>query len=355
MIVKRNSNFELLRVVAMIMIVLHHFVILYDVNVVKNYFASSIVYYLFYGGGKIGVAIFAMITGYFMVKSKISIKKLFFLEMQVLFYSIVLFIIYSILNNDFNGYYFISSIFPNIMDVYWFYSGYFILYLLIPIFNKLINNISKRDFKYLLIVGFVYFILLSSLIFNRASINGVFYLFFYYFVGSYIRLYVKESKFKFKWLFMFLFSYFLIIILCFFIGRLSFTNINFSSNILFYAHNGSLFVFICSVCLFMFFKGLNITNSKVINILGSVSFGVYLFHGNFLLSGDLLWKKLFVASNYYGNSLVFLIYGFLISIVIYFSVGVLDIIRKRFVEDTIVNSLWNYIERKLKISGDKLL
>ena len=62
----RKSNFELLRIIAMIMIVFHHFAIFseskFDINLITlnrlwNQFIRM--------GGKIGVNIFVLISGYF--------------------------------------------------------------------------------------------------------------------------------------------------------------------------------------------------------------------------------------------------------------------------------------------------
>ena len=84
----RQVNFELLRVISMILIILYHMVLygVYDGGLFNSYRFS---YALFMSGGKIGVILFIMITGYFMCKSQITIEKFLKLLLEVIFYSLV--------------------------------------------------------------------------------------------------------------------------------------------------------------------------------------------------------------------------------------------------------------------------
>ena len=68
---ERNSNFELLRIIAMLMIVFHHF----SVHGGFNYELTDISFnrlwlYFISMGGKIGVDIFVLISGYFLITNK---------------------------------------------------------------------------------------------------------------------------------------------------------------------------------------------------------------------------------------------------------------------------------------------
>ena len=94
----RKSNFELLRIFSMVLIILYHLVLYGCGRAADSYSLSNIIYSFFSCGGKLGVALFIMITGYFMIdKDKdINIKKMVRLEGQVLFYSFLSFLIYNI-------------------------------------------------------------------------------------------------------------------------------------------------------------------------------------------------------------------------------------------------------------------
>lgn len=77
---RRVSKFELLRIIAMYLIVLHHAVFhgILTVSPVEQlrYPLTVTLSIILEMGGKIGVFIFVLITGYFMINSKISIGKI---------------------------------------------------------------------------------------------------------------------------------------------------------------------------------------------------------------------------------------------------------------------------------------
>lgn len=84
---QRNSNIELLRIIAMLMIVAHHYV----TDSLPSYYLSDgpnkWLSELLYSYGKTGVNIFVLITGYYMVNMSFSIKRPLKIIGQVWFYS----------------------------------------------------------------------------------------------------------------------------------------------------------------------------------------------------------------------------------------------------------------------------
>lgn len=84
----RESNLELYRIIVMFMIVAHHYVVnsgLMDVMKEAPTSPNSIFFYLFGMWGKTGINCFVMITGYFMCKSNITIRKFLKLVLEVIF------------------------------------------------------------------------------------------------------------------------------------------------------------------------------------------------------------------------------------------------------------------------------
>lgn len=82
--IQRQSNFEILRIFAIIMIIFHH------IAMHSNFSSSNITSYLYIVfiqmGGKIGVNIFVLISGYFLINTeKIKIKKILKLWGQMFF------------------------------------------------------------------------------------------------------------------------------------------------------------------------------------------------------------------------------------------------------------------------------
>lgn len=71
---ERKSNFEILRILAMVLIISYHFVFHsnYNYGAINAHDFILRTFWLF---GEIGVNLFMLISGYFMVHSKFSLKK----------------------------------------------------------------------------------------------------------------------------------------------------------------------------------------------------------------------------------------------------------------------------------------
>ena len=178
----------------------------------------------------------------------------------------------------------------------------------------------------MLIIGFIVLILIPSIaIFNKGISSGV-YLFYYYLIGGYIRLYCKEKKGVLKYLSGFLIPYLSITGISLYILYLSFSNIALVNYIYEFSKISSILLFVSAICLFMFFKELNIGKIKVVNFFASVSFGVYLFHDN-LFMRDFLCKSLFSWTKLLDNGSVFVV-GILVAVLVYLVGGVIEILRK---------------------------
>ena len=146
---KRISKFEFLRVIAMYLIVLHHSIIhgALDIssNQLKMHPINASILSILESGGKIGVFLFVLITGYFMINSRITLKKIVKLWLPIFFWSVILYLIMG----KFAGYSFtvkdlIKSIFPIVFAQYWFMTAYFFMYLLIPFLNIIVKNIVSK-------------------------------------------------------------------------------------------------------------------------------------------------------------------------------------------------------------------
>ena len=78
----------------MLFIVAHHYVVnsgMLEQMTVNPFAANSMFFFLFGAWGKTGINCFIMITGYFMCKSRITVKKFLKLLLEIEFYKIVIF------------------------------------------------------------------------------------------------------------------------------------------------------------------------------------------------------------------------------------------------------------------------
>lgn len=132
----RNSSFELLRIVAMAMIVFYH-IVSYYLYLLPNPDNREL-YTALLPTLHIGVILFVLISGYFGIKS--TWKGLISLLMVVIVYNLP-FVLYSGIGN---GRWMESLMFIT-NTPYWFIRCYLYLYLVAPFINKAIDKLSMRE------------------------------------------------------------------------------------------------------------------------------------------------------------------------------------------------------------------
>lgn len=318
---KRKSNFELLRIIAMIFIILHHFVVhqpdsFINMNIMSS---SNFIYSLFFSGGKFGVALFIMITGYFMIDKDFKFIKLIKLELQVLFYTISIFLLATIFNiNEFSLLELFKSLFPIIFKKYWFVISYFILMLFVPYINKSLNSLSKNDYIKLLIICSI-LVIVSNI--KLEYINETIMMLYYYIIGSYIKKYNQDFKRIEKLSFILSITFYLLMsISIIFLQKLNYSDTHY------YTHIGSIFNFISAVSLFIWFSLRDLTYSKLINNISSICFSIYLFHDNPIVR-KILWQGIFKINNC-NNVLLLIDTGFKSVIFIFFITFIIETFRK---------------------------
>ena len=107
--------------------------------------ANSVFLFLFGAWGKTGINCFMLITGYFMCKSNITLKKYVKLISEVLFYNIVISLLFLVF-----GIGSIKDVLEGLLIVRNVNSGNFIacflvFYLFIPFHNILLQNINENQ------------------------------------------------------------------------------------------------------------------------------------------------------------------------------------------------------------------
>lgn len=320
----RRSNFELLRIICMIMIVTLH--TLGHGGALKNTQVSSanfFVAHLLESLSIVAVNCYILISGFFGINSKFKIKKVLDLYIQVLFYSIIissLFWIIGIESISLGG--ILQAIFPITMQTWWFMSIYLVLYILTPYINKLLQVLSFKEFSGLLIVLLFIFVIWPSIPkFRPIDIQGGYGLYSFivlYTVGAYISKFYKDKTFnKYALLVLYLLSATILAVINVSISRIIGRNWGI------YAYN-FLLIFISSIVLFLFFKEIKI-KSKFINKLSSLTLGVYLIHDH-----GYIRKFIYNALGYdnYFNTSMFILYTLIVIGIIYISSSIVEYLRQ---------------------------
>lgn len=305
---ERKSNLELLRIVTMIIIIAHHYVVnsgLFDLVTTSNEFSYNNIFLLIFGwGGKTAINCFVLITGYFMCKSHISVKKFIKLIGEFYFYAIIINMIFLLTGySDFSIKEILKIIFPFFNITTNFTICFILFYLFIPFLNIFIKNINEKEHITLIVLLLIIYTILPTFANANVSFNYITWFIVLYMIASYLRLYSKPFFSSTKlWLILTL-SFLLISwisILCIY-----YVNCKYTISVYpyyFISDSNKFLAVITALSSFMLFKNLNIKQSKIINTIAASTFGVLLIHANSDTMRQWLWKDTLKNTMFYHSS-----------------------------------------------------
>ncbi|MBR4325110.1 MAG: acyltransferase family protein [Bacteroidales bacterium] len=291
----RDSNLELFRILTMLLIIAHHYVVnsgLTDTNgpIFSNPLSADSIFLLLMGTwGKIGINCFVLITGYFMCKSEITLTKFLKLVLEIMFYKIIIGLVFILFNYQPFEWKSFLKLFVPVLSVKQNFAGCFIIFFLfIPFLNVLIRNLDERKHIYLLIMCSITYILFGTV--HRVDMNYVSWFMVLYIISSYIRLYPKKwmTNLKFCGL-MFLFT---VILSALSVLACTWLGIKIGKNVPYYfvTDSNALLAVLTGIFAFLSFKNLKLPYNNFINAVASTTFGILLIHANSDTMRQWLWK-----------------------------------------------------------------
>lgn len=322
----RNSNFELLRIILILMIITLHFLnknMGGALNFTSIPFNDS--FFVFLKSLCIcAVNTFILISGYFLYSNK-SVK----LKKVILLYLIV--ILYRLFNYFFLSCYFhekitLTDILTCFLPFNYFFCFYIVLYLISPYISLVFTNLNKKQALFLISLLTVLFCIYPTIldIGNDISYsdyyNGISFIssdgniegysivhFLYIFcVGMFIRK-INPEKYSSSFLFcLYLISTIMVSILSDKLPSL-------------YSYC-SIFPVLNSVLLFLIFKKLNFTSSFINKISISV-FPIFCIHTSGF--ANRIWKRLFILPEHFSISPFYTIFWSFISVIAMFMASLL--------------------------------
>ncbi|MBQ5417783.1 MAG: acyltransferase family protein, partial [Oscillospiraceae bacterium] len=188
----RQSNIELLRIIAIIIIIAHHFAVHSGFDFSADTVSLNRLWIRFIRiGGKIGVNIFVLISGYFLVSAQsIKTSKILKLWGQVFFYSIVIFLVFSVSGlQPFSQQELIEHIAPVTYSRWWFASTYFVLYMLSPYINRLLRTFDRKQYISFLLLLMVLWSVIPTITGSLLQSDPLFWFVFLYSLAGYIKLF----------------------------------------------------------------------------------------------------------------------------------------------------------------------
>ena len=301
----RQSNFELMRIVSMIFIIISHILVhgrvLDNTTGVLHLFFTFVMSFIL-----VHVNSFVLLACYFNYNKDFSWKKFFKSFNQAWFYQIVIVLLALFTGLETFSKMDLMNYLSPFYNAYWYVVCYLCLYLLSPFLNRLINNLNQKEHKRLIAVllfifSFIPFITNQTMISNSGLTLVNFIIL--YFIGAYLKKYPISENFHFKnysknklQLILF-FGFIGFALMHFSLYQLGVGASSYDNSFLIYIGNllqnsfftySSPFVICMSICYFLWFSTLNI-KSKAINFIASLVFGVYLIHDNRIIRNHLYY------------------------------------------------------------------
>ena len=166
----RQANFELLRIVAMLMVIALHYLVKGGVaypfvgkSTPVNYFA-----WLLEAFCLVAVNCYVLISGYFLVESEWRPGRTVSLLCQVLFYSLLIPIAFMLVGvipfGSVSLYEWVEYVFPISTEHYWFATAYVLMYLFAPLLGVGIRQMDKRQMQVIIGLLLFFFCLVKSVV-----------------------------------------------------------------------------------------------------------------------------------------------------------------------------------------------
>jgi len=317
----------------MLMILFHHFCVHggfdFDHGVIS---VPRLWYNFIIMGGKIGVDIFVLISGYFLIDDNHSIfnwKRIAKFWGQVFFYSVAITLVFAFVwKVNFSIKEIIKALFPITFTQWQFASTYFVLYLIHPFLNKLLRGLDKKTYQVLVVCLVICWCIIPTFTTSSFESNNLLWFIVLYCIASYIKLYGLNPKYKTKHYFIMCVVFAILTYLTSYIFSVLGTRISIiASSATYFYDQEKLPILLTSLSLFMAFATLRMPYHKWINGIASTTFGVFLLHDNEVVR-TFLWIYVFKNANYQNSSMIIL-YSIFTVCIVFASCAFIDFVRQK--------------------------
>lgn len=346
---QRDSNIELFRIVTMLLIVAHHYVVNSGLTIPmgEHPWSGATLFYLIFGAwGKTGINCFVLITGFYMCQSHLTPRRYLKLLLEVYFYRIVLFLVFLLTGRvSLTASVAIHLLLPFSDITTGFTSCFLAFYLLIPFLNLVVQHTAKRQHACLILLLLNVYMILPRIPTVEGTFNYLSWFIVCYFIGAYLRLYsprLVSERPGWKLLVSVLLSVCSIVAITYWISK---TGRDLSIAYYFLEDSNKPFALLVAVLAFSFFRSLSFGFHKWINTIASAAFGVLLIHANGFAMRTLLWNDLLHNQESYGKP-GFIAHAVLSVIVVYIVCTILDLMRIRWIERPVF-AFYDRIEPRL--------
>ena len=329
--ISRKCNMELLRILAMLMIIGLHFLlhcIIDNREVTGVYFVFAWILEAFCYQS---VNVFVMLTGYFSIgKKKTNFKRLFSILKLTWFYSLGFFVIFLIFTRSIPPIKSILlSILPFMSGHYWFITAYIILQLFVPYINLMVDKLSTEQLRRrvcLLVLVFCVVRTVYPFADDRFISSGGASI--PWFITLYLTgYYLQSSKEQISTKLLVLINAVCVLIPT--ITKLAYIKIlgRVDGSSVFYHHN-SLFMYVGAISLLLLFTKLDIRSAKVSHVIiqcSSATLGVYIIHENIFVK---TWLWNYINSIHHTGNIIGPIFEILTILAIFAGCTLIELTRQ---------------------------
>ncbi|MDE6686439.1 MAG: GNAT family N-acetyltransferase [Lachnospiraceae bacterium] len=335
---KREPQFEILRVAAMLMVILLHYLskggLLADPA--GDMTVSDWAFWGLEALCLVCVNVYVLISGYFFAENRFRLGKAAGIWCQVFFYSVVIAAVCMAAGiADYRQYFDLYNLqffaFPVINGHYWFASAYLLMYLFSPVMNYAIKGMGRKQFQMLILLLLIPFSFAKSILPLPLTVddcgNSFIWFLCLYLIAAYIRLYgIPLLEKKGKALITYLLSATGILVALAFAGFLNRRTGHYEYALEIPLHYNFVFILTGSLGLFYCFKTWKVKENALVRYLVRIApytFGVYLLHEHLLLR--YWWPETLRVSDVYGAVRIF---HLLLTVILLFAAGILvDVLR----------------------------
>lgn len=354
----RNSSVELLRIIAMYLIVASHYCLFaLDTRTLPFGVSQVVLQCTLAAGGKVGVVVFFGITAWYLSDKgglKASLRRIWMMEREMLFWSLALVTVSLVYRPDLVSTTTIATaFFPLASSIWWYPTAYAIFLVFFPFLGGGLKLIGQNAHRTLAIVMFVIWTCVAGFFpFEGLGFGGSFTSFIYlYVLITYYRWYMETWSVRQGWT-------------CFGIGfavnavwtviwdliyRLTGYGAAIQSGL--QGTEYKLPVMMMGFGLLVVFTQQQFS-SRLINFIASSTFGVYLI-SEFPLVRTTLWNAVIWTRDLAATPLL-IIYGIFIPLAVYLMCALFDFFRRGLFQLTIdrhvgqgFEKLWNRIVLKV--------
>ena len=294
----RRSGLELMRILLMLLIIAHHYVVNSGVTALfpQDGVTASSAFLVFFGmWGKVAINSFVMITGYFMCASRLTWVKVARL-LGVVYFWIALFGVVFLAAGVAGPVDVVKSLLVpfRLIDTS-FVPSFLVMYCMIPFLNRLLSALDKKGLRRLLGLLLFVFTFCTTFLAAPAAFSEVGWYCTLYLLAAYVRLYPA------RW-FGDLWATGRLLAACAALSVLSVAAMMALDAALglpagrhaywFVNDSGKLMAFLTGAAAFLFFKNLDIGVNRAVNAVSATVFGVLMIHANSDAMRAWLWGDL---------------------------------------------------------------